>query len=470
MTKKKNGYAILAAAVCGALGLAAHRASAANTIGDVFVIDMENRNATQPATDTSAPAQIYGNPAAPYINSLITPGNPNAAQVSYTSTYFNVLSTPSGSNPSIHPSEPNYLWQEAGSNLGITDDGDPYGPGGTAGNVAKIATFLTGNPTVSGQNLTGLMQAKGLSWKTYQEGTNQLLANGTNINSNASTAGNPLTNNNPAASQFTVPLVSFSGNSTAYANPSNGSNQFNFAAKHDGTLFFPDTNGGNDLTTANVEASHYAPLNQLYLDLNNNTAARYNLITPDQFNDMHTALSAGINYNGTHYTGDLAQLAQGDQFLSEIIPKIEASAAYKNNGMIVIWTDETEGTNQNDYTHTLMEIVISPLAKGNAYNSNAGVILNGAGAATGVTDPSKVYTHSSDLKTLQEIFQTPAATSNGFLNDAGAPNTNDLSDLFVPGTIPTTVATAVPEPASLGVLAVGMIGLFARRRRVKTVG
>ena len=79
---------------------------------------MENRNATQPTTHTSSLAQIYGNAAAPYINSLITPGNPNAAQVSVHQNGFNVLATPSGSNPSIHPSEPNYLWQEAGSNLG----------------------------------------------------------------------------------------------------------------------------------------------------------------------------------------------------------------------------------------------------------------------------------------------------------------------------------------------------------------
>ena len=34
---------------------------------------------------------------------------------------------------------------------------------------------------------------------------------------------------------------------------------------------------------------------------------------------------------------------QGDNFLSIIVPQIEASAAYQNNGMIMIWNDETEG-------------------------------------------------------------------------------------------------------------------------------
>jgi len=39
-------------------------------IGDIFVIAMENHNFTQPPSQTS-PQQIFGNPAAPYINSLL---------------------------------------------------------------------------------------------------------------------------------------------------------------------------------------------------------------------------------------------------------------------------------------------------------------------------------------------------------------------------------------------------------------
>jgi len=35
-------------------------------------------------------------------------------------------------------------------------------------------------------------------------------------------------------------------------------------------------------------------------------------------------------------TGDAANIAQGDNFLSIVVPKIEASQAYKNNGAIII--------------------------------------------------------------------------------------------------------------------------------------
>ena len=76
-------------------------------IGDVFYIDMENHNLTQPPGLSGSPEQLLGNPAAPYLNSLMTPGNPNAAQTSYASNYYNVA-------PGVHPSEPNYVWQEAG--------------------------------------------------------------------------------------------------------------------------------------------------------------------------------------------------------------------------------------------------------------------------------------------------------------------------------------------------------------------
>jgi hypothetical protein len=89
-----------------------------------------------------------------------------------------------------------------------------------------------------------------------------------------------------------------------------------------------------------------------------------------------------------------------------------ASQAYKNNGVIVIWFDETEVGNTTSFT--VPEVVISPLAKGNAYNS---------------TLP---YTHSSDLKSMQELFGV-SAPGGGFLGDANTPGTNDLSDMFVPG-------------------------------------
>jgi phosphatidylinositol-3-phosphatase len=71
-----------------------------------------------------------------------------------------------------------------------------------------------------------------------------------------------------------------------------------------------------------------------------------------------------------------------------------ASRAYWKRGAIVIWWDEAgadaAGDNPDDLTHTIGEIVISPLAHPN---------VNGHPFAS----PAHL-THSSDLRTMQEIF------------------------------------------------------------------
>lgn len=375
----------------------------ADPIQTVFVIAMENHNWTQPASQTS-PQQIFGNPAAPYINSLVTPGNPNAAQVSYASNYQNA-------GVGVHPSEPSYIWSEAGSNLGVFNDNDPFGPGGTE----KTTPF----------SLSNFLQRTGQSWRSYQEDTDINYTNNTVL----------------PKSQWTVPLNSTSGVFASGTNQYNGSNQYNYAAKHNPQVFFTPTSGGDNPTPSNPLAQNYAPLQQLATDLANNTVAQYNWITPDQYNDMHTALTGGFTYNGVHYTGGSAAIAQGDNFLSQIVPLIEASQAYQNNGAIVLWWDETEGG--DDPSRTIPEIIISPEAKGNAYTNNI------------------YYTHSSDLLTMQEIFNAGPC-----LRDAC--NANDLSDLFVAGAIPNAITrNAVPEPASGLLLAGGLIALGLVRRRVR---
>src|SRR5262249_37853504 len=99
----------------------------AEEVKTVFVIAMENHNWTQPANQfTGGIQQIFQNPSAPFINSLVN-GTAFAVvdgqvvhlseQVAYTTNYHHVLATPDGNNPHIHPSEPNYLWAEAGTNF-----------------------------------------------------------------------------------------------------------------------------------------------------------------------------------------------------------------------------------------------------------------------------------------------------------------------------------------------------------------
>jgi hypothetical protein len=370
----------------------------AQQIKKVFVIAMENHNWTQPANQfTGGIQQIYMNPAAPFINSLVngtaqvTLGEHTvniSSQVSYAAAYHNVLATPSGNNLHIHPSEPNYLWADAGTNFGILNDNDPY-----PSNVQNTT-----------RHLTGLLNQAGISWKSYQEDTDLATDNGQVIN-----VVRP-------RDAWTVPLTSLSGVfGDGTFNVWNGANQYNYAAKHNPMVFFADTNGNGDTTPANPMVAHYAPLQQLAADLEANKVADYTWITPNQYNDQHTTLSAG--YQGL--TGDPAKIKQGDDFLKRIVPMIMASKAYQDNGVIILWWDEAEsdgvaGDNADDFNHTVPEIVISKHAHQN---------VNGVPYAS----PGNL-THSSDLRTMQEIFHV-----SPLLGDAA--NVPDLSDLFQPGVI-----------------------------------
>ena len=325
-------------------------------IGAVFVIALENHNFTQP-TPNSSPEQLLNNPAAPYFNSLITPGNSNAVHVSYATKYYNA-------GTGVHPSEPNYVWAEAGTDFGVHIDSDPSSANGNI---------------YTAPHLVAQMNTAGISWKNYQEDL-QL------------TSG---------------PGVSASGTSGTFMNPYYHNGQYGYAAKHNPMVFFSDT------ATQNVH-----PLTNLTADLANNTVARYNWITPNLYNDQHTGLSSGFTYHGTNYTGDQAAVAQGDNFLSILVPQIMASTAWQSNGVIIIRMDETEGGDTTSYT--IPEVVISLLARGNAYAS--GVVMS----------------HSSDVKTMEEMLglsflsnAIPAAetgaTGSGYNNVA---TVNDLSDLF----------------------------------------
>src|SRR5262245_9199467 len=374
-----------------ALAMAGSRLRA-DDVKTVFVIAMENHNWTQPANQfTGGIQQISQNPNAPFINSLVNGTAPGISdQVAYAAAYHNVLATADGNNPHIHPSEPNYIWAEAGTNFGVFNDRDPYALNGT-----NQDTTL---------HLSTLITQSGRTWRSYQEDTDLLVTSGQRSNV-------PLPQN-----LWTVPLSSFSGRFVSGVNQYNLSNQFNYAAKHNPMVFFTDTNGGNDATPANPLSSHYAPLQQLQVDLAADNVADYNWITPNQYNDMHTALSDG--YKGL--TGDPAKIRQGDDFLSQLVPMIMASEAYKHHGVIVLWWDEAEsdgvaGDNPDSFSHTLPFIVISREAHKN---------VDGMPYASPVN-----FSHSSFLRTMQELFRV-----GPLLGDAV--NASDLSDLFKHGVLP----------------------------------
>ena len=332
-------------------------------IKTIFVIPLENHDLVQ-KNPTGNPQQLLGNPACPYFNSLITPGNPNAVQTAYATHYY------SAAINHEHPSEPNYVWVEAGTDFGVRTDNDPSA---SAHNVFTNVMHLSGQLT-----------AAGIPWRNYEEDVQY--------------------------SSSEEASVSGSGYPT---NPFNGTSEINYAVKHNPMAFFPDT-----------QNQYCYPLTNFWSDLANNNIGRYNWVTPNQYNEMHSALPGGYKYHGTAWTGNQAAIASGDNFLSIAIPKIMTSQAYQDHGVIIIWMDETVST--DDTNTTLPFVIISPLAKGNAYATTL------------------AYSHSSYLKTMDEIFGLAYQTNAIPAGELNAQNTgynyvngssaviNGFSDFFQP--------------------------------------
>ncbi len=273
-------------------------------IKTVFLILMENTNWSQ----------VKGSSSAPYINGTLLP------MAAHAEHYQNP--------PGNHPSEPNYLWLEAGTNFGITNDNPP-----------------SSNHQSTTAHLVTLMKKAGVTWRAYEEDVP-----GTNC---------PLTNVNK------------------------------FAPKHLPMVFFDDVTNTNSASSAECIA-HVRPYPQLATDLFGHTTAQYNFITPNLCNDMHNLTGCAKSDH----------IRNGDNWLATEVPKILASAAYADHGALFITWDESEGGDV-----PIGMIVLSPDGKGHGYSN---------------TIP---YTHSSTLRTLQEIFGiTP------LLGDAA--HATDLADLF----------------------------------------
>jgi hypothetical protein len=342
----------------------------------VFVIAMENHDWTAPAG--TSPQQLFQNIAAPFINSLVNGTSGISSQVSYATNYINAA-------PGNHPSEPNYVWAEAGQAFNsVGTDDDPYVKA-----TCKVDTAVT-----TDQHLTAFLMKAGKTWRSYQEDVN------------VSTSNVPL-----APSAWTVPLFSASGLWTSPAtNANNYTPQYNYAPKHNPMVFFRDTNGGCPATLS----KEYPPLQQLTLDLESNDVADYNWITPDQYNEQHSSLTTGY---GIYPSSDQAAIAAGDNMLARIVPRIMASRAYQDGGAIILWWDESEGGDSAEYT--LPFIVISKRVHANK---------GGLPFASAVQ-----YSHSSFLRTMQDIFDVNP--DDGFPYLGAAAVANSLAEMFAPGVV-----------------------------------
>jgi acid phosphatase len=151
-----------------------------------------------------------------------------------------------------------------------------------------------------------------------------------------------------------------------------------YAAKHDPFVYFNDINGwdGKQFNLDPRCTEHVVDYSQLDADIAANALPKYAFITPNLDNDMHDG-----------------SIQLGDTWLKNQLPKIMATPAYQDGGVIFLLWDEGSSGTFGGAGDDPPFLAISPMAK-QGYVSNTS------------------YDTSSYLKTVEKILgvdQVPCA-------------------------------------------------------------
>jgi len=323
----------------------------------IFYIMMENHGTSE----------IIGNTAdAPYINQL-------ANQYGVALSYFGVT----------HPSLPNYLAAISGNFQGIWDDckagasvtcaPEEFGPDASYTQKSELLTVdqiskATSTPHMfDAKNLVDQLEAHGLTWKAYMQ---------------------------------SMPSVGFTGEYYPTTTVQGKTSPIKlYAQKHNPFEYF------SDIANNPSRMQKIVPFTQFSQDITSTNVPNFVWISPDQCHDMHgvsPSNAAAINIPDCAFPAsglDHKVIALGDTFLSQTVPMIMNSPAWKEGSAIVIAWDE------DDYSG-FAGCCDSPTGV-------KGTVLGGANAPAIIitshgSHPMKVsdtsYNHYSLLGTIEKLW------------------------------------------------------------------
>jgi hypothetical protein len=217
----------------------------------VFVIVMENRSRTQ----------VVGSPSAPYFNGTLLP------QYATSLSFVDEL-------PGL-PSEPRYIWLEAGTNVFADHTFTTWLPPTQQNSTASIAHLVT------------QMRTSGtVDWMSYQEDIG------------------------PATGACPIQDVGL------------------YTAQHDPFLFFQDVAGAPPSANNPYCAAHHRPFTQLNADLTSSAIKNYNFIIPNLCHDMHGAPSCSQD-----------PVRAGDDWLRATLPPLLTFVNANGGVVFIVWDE-----------------------------------------------------------------------------------------------------------------------------------
>lgn len=184
-----------------------------------------------------------------------------------------------------------------------------------------------------------------------------------------------------------IPEVGYTGRNTGH-----------YVKRHNPLAYFSDVANSSD------QRRNLVPFTQLAIDLRNNAVPSLAFIVPNLINDAHDG-----------------SLAQADAWLSANVPKILASSAFTDNGLLVIVFDESYDSDKAYGGGHIPTVIIGPKVK-SGYKSTVH------------------YAHENLLKTVLMVLR--ADTSLG-----AAAGATSMSDFFAATSVTSGVNIHWPSAA-----------------------
>ena len=197
-----------------------------------------------------------------------------------------------------------------------------------------------------------------------------------------------------------------------------------YAARHNPFVYF------HSLIDSGACHANVVPLYRLSHDLQSySTTPNFSFITPNLCDDGHDAPCKGKDAQGSTAGG----LVSIDHFLSTWVPRIESSAAFQKDGLLLIVTDEAAFQSDASACCNEQPGPDSPMpGVYGAGGGRTGALAIGHCVAGGRTD-STPYNHYSLLRSMEDIFgiRVGGSDGKGHLGMAGASGVTSFgTDLF----------------------------------------